>query len=83
MIFNETYNKKVVFYKKNTKIAQSTLYSTLKPIKKRHILLLWFKDFVDVGFDFGELFTTISEELSGCFYFFCQLVNGELSALDF
>jgi hypothetical protein len=31
--------------------------------------LLGFEDFIDVGFDFGELFAAVGEELGGCFYF--------------
>jgi hypothetical protein len=27
------------------------------------------EDFVDVGFDFGELFAAVGEELGGCFDF--------------
>ena len=31
--------------------------------------LFGFEDFVDVGFDFGELFAAVGEELGGCFDF--------------
>ena len=62
------------------------MYPALKSTKQypsRYFLILWFEDFGYFGFDFGELFAAIGEELGCCFYFCCQLVDGELSALDF
>ena len=72
MIFNETNNKKSTFLQKRKKIAPNRFYSTLKSTKIAYFipfLLLWFKNFIHLGFDFGELFAAVGEELGGCFDF--------------
>lgn len=38
-------------------------------VSTSRVELFGFEDFVDVGFDFGELFAAVGEELGGCFDF--------------
>ena len=52
-----------------SRTLEPSVPTTECPYKESRVELFGFEDFVDVGFDFGELFAAVGEELGGCFDF--------------